>query len=405
MAGPRSANIKLILLIAAVIIVVATLLYTRILVNELLEREREVADIYAKSIEFVANRPAEKSGEQSDYSFIFDEMIRTIDFPVVLSDPGNSPLAPYYTSAKNVQFDTTLSPDQQREYLAGVIRELDMVNQPIRVMLQDTVLVSYVHYGNSRLITRLRWLPYIEIAVAGMFIILGYVGFSYIKRNEQSNIWVGMSKETAHQLGTPISSLLGWVEIIKGMEHDRSKLIPTIEEMERDIQRLQRVSDRFSKIGSRPSLREEDLDELIGSTIQYFKTRLPSRYGEGRQIDIVIEESSHPKALVNRELFGWVIENLIRNAVDAFEEGKGKISFSLADRGAEVVIDVRDTGKGIDKSLRRDIFRPGFSTKQRGWGLGLSLSKRIIESYHKGKIFVKESRTGKGTTFRIRLPK
>jgi signal transduction histidine kinase len=405
MASPRSANIKLVLLITAVIIVVATLFYTRGLVNELLAREHEVADIYARSIEFVANRPPEKLGEQSDYSFIFDEMIRTIDFPVVLSDRFNAPLEPYATSAKNVPYDSTLSAEQQREYFSRLIADLDKVNPPIRVSLQDSVVINYVHYGNSPLIVRLRWLPYIEIAVAGMFIILGYIGFSYIKRNEQSNIWVGMSKETAHQLGTPISSLMGWVEVMRGLGDDPGKILATLNEMELDIQRLERVSDRFSKIGSRPNLKEEDLHEVIDSTIQYFKNRLPSRFGQGKQIDISIGESSRPKALINRELFGWVVENLIKNAIDAMEEGRGTIVFTIADRGSDVFIDVRDSGKGVDKKQRKDIFRPGFSTKQRGWGLGLSLSKRIVEAYHKGKIFVKESKPGKGTTFRIRLRK
>lgn len=404
MAVPRSANIKLILLITAVIIVVATLFYTRILVDELLVREHEVADMYARSIEFVASRPPEKIGEQSDYSFIFDEMIRTIDFPVVLSDAHNAPLAPYYLYAKNVSLDSTLTPDQQAAYYSGLIADLDRVNPPIKV-IQDSVVINYVHYGNSPLIVRLRWLPYIEIAVAGMFIILGYVGFSHIKRNEQSNIWVGMSKETAHQLGTPISSLMGWVEVMKDMESVPEKVLSTLTEMEQDIQRLQRVSDRFSKIGSRPNLKEEDLHEIIESTVRYFKTRLPSRFGQGKQIDIIIEDSAHPKVLVNRELFVWVIENLIRNAIDALDDGRGTISFTLADRGSDVYIDVRDTGKGIDKAQRKDIFRPGFSTKQRGWGLGLSLSKRIIETYHKGKIFLRESKPGKGTTFRIKLRK
>ncbi len=403
MATPRSANIKLLLVIVAVIIVVATLLYTQYLVKDLLYREREVAGLYARSIEFIANRPADKATDQSDYSFIFDEMIRSIDFPIVLSDPKNEPIFPYSTNAKNVAFDTTWSQQAQKEFFEGVIRDLDNQHPPIKVTLQDSVVINYVHYGESALITKLRWLPYIEIAVAGMFIILGYIGFSYIKRSEQSNIWVGMSKETAHQLGTPISSLMGWLEILKDGARDNPRQLATLSEVERDIIRLQRVTDRFSKIGSKPILGEEDVFDVISGTIQYYKQRLPSRFGDGKQIEITFDTTERPKAKINRELFGWVIENLIKNAIDAMEHGRGTITFSLSQKNRDIYVDVRDTGKGIDKKQRKDIFRPGYSTKQRGWGLGLSLSKRIIETYHEGKIFVKESKAGKGTTFRIKL--
>ncbi len=403
MTTPRSANIKLILLIFAVLIVVATLLYAQFLVNQLLARERAVADLYARSIEFIANRPPERSSETPDYSFIFDEMIRTIDFPVVLSDPNNQPIAPYAMNAKNVPLDSTLSPEEQKAYFVSVIEQLDRRNPPIRVSLQDSIVISYVHYGESPVITKLRWFPYIEIAVAGMFILLAYVGFSTIKRHEQSSIWVGMSRETAHQLGTPISSLMGWVELMKEYASDDPRLLSTLTEMEHDIERLQRITERFSKIGSKPSLREEDLHEVISSTIAYFTQRLPSRLGQGKNIELRFDTTEHITARINRDLFGWVLENLIKNAIDAMEDGRGSITFALARKSGDIIIDVRDTGKGIDKKQRKDIFRPGYSTKQRGWGLGLSLSKRIIETYHRGKIFVRESKPGKGTTFRIRL--
>jgi signal transduction histidine kinase len=295
--------------------------------------------------------------------------------------------------------------DQEQEaYLRESIAKLDADNQPIMISVQGRV-VQLVHYGESELITKLRWLPYVEIAVAGMFIILGYIGFSYIKRHEQSNLWVGMSKETAHQLGTPLSSLMGWVELLKGQAGDRPTLLTTIAEMESDVSRLQIVTDRFSKIGSKPVLREENIYEAISAVIEYFRRRLPTRFGDGKQFDISFASSNQPIAKINRELFGWVIENLIKNALDSMESGKGKITFTLVTDTDSVLIDVADTGKGIDLKAKQDIFRPGYSTKVRGWGLGLSLSKRIIESYHGGKIFVKESRVGKGTTFRIRLRK
>ncbi len=404
MPTPRSANIKLILVVTAVVIVVGTLLYTRQLVEQLLRRERDIADLYAKSFEFIANSPT----DQSDYSFIFDEVIRSIDFPMVLTDRQNQPLEPFFTTARNVDLDSSQTKDQQREHLIMTITDLDKQNAPIGVIVaisQQDTFVQYLHYGESKLITKLRWLPYIEIAVAGMFIILGYIGFSYIKRSEQSNIWVGMSKETAHQLGTPLSSLMGWVELLKQHAADNPKMMGTISEMESDISRLHIVTERFSKIGSKPSLKDENIHEVIDSVIRYYQRRLPSKYGGGKNFEITIATTQQPTVKINRELFGWVIENLIKNAIDAMEDNSGKIIFTIEDKSEAVYIDVKDTGKGIDLKSKQDIFRPGYSTKQRGWGLGLSLSKRIIETYHKGKIFVKESKVGKGTTFRIKLVK
>jgi signal transduction histidine kinase len=399
----RSANIKILLLAIAVLIVIGTLVYTQRLVEEFLQKEREIAALYVKSLEFIANSPT----GPTDYSFVFDEVIRSIDFPMILTDASNQPLPPYHTNARNITIDTSLTDDEQRAYLEHVIQTLDAQNPPISVSLRvgDTdVIVQHLHYGESAIVTRLRWLPYVEIGVAGLFILIAYVGFNYIKRSEQSNIWVGMSKETAHQLGTPLSSLMGWAELLKEQAANDPKQLGTIAEIESDIQRLQRVTDRFSKIGSKPMLKEENLNEVIESVIQYFRKRLPSRFANG-SIDIRIEPGVDVTLPLNRELFGWVIENLVKNALDAMEDSSGKIAFSIHTRGNAVLIDVKDTGKGIDMKHRKDIFRPGYSTKQRGWGLGLSLSKRIVETYHKGKLFVKESRPGKGTTFRIRLRK
>lgn len=404
MPAPRSANIKLILLVTAVIIVVATLLYTRYIVQQLLEKERQVADLYAKSLEFIANTPT----DQSDYSFIFDEIIQSIDFPMVLTDDKDQPLPNYPLISRNIDLDSTLTTDQQKKFIADVLQSLDRQNKPINVVLkiseQDSI-VQHLHYGESELITKLRWLPYIEIGIAAMFILIGYIGFSYIKRNEQSNIWVGMAKETAHQLGTPLSSLMGWIEMMKEYASDNPKQLSTISEMEHDLHRLQKVTERFSKIGSKPSFKEEDLHEVVQSVLNYFQQRLPSRFAQGKQIDIGITTEEHPTIRINRELFEWVIENLIKNALDAMEDSVGKITFSITSKGNIILVDVKDTGKGIDMKMRKDIFRPGYSTKKRGWGLGLSLSKRIIEDYHKGKLFVKESKIGRGTIFRMKLTK
>jgi signal transduction histidine kinase len=259
-------------------------------------------------------------------------------------------------------------------------------------------VLNYVHYGESLLIRQLRWLPYVEIGLAAVFILIAYIGFSYIKRSEQSNIWVGMAKETAHQLGTPLSSLMGWMDIARS---GAPELGETLVEMENDIERLNKVTERFSKIGSTPDLKPENLDEIVAGVIRYMSKRLPKT---GRKVDLVIETAGTFKARVNRELFEWVVENLTKNALDAIEGPGGKVSFSFSKEHGRVLLDVKDTGKGIDSKYHKEVFRPGYTTKKRGWGLGLSLSKRIIEDYHRGKLSVKESNPGTGTTFRIRLP-
>ncbi len=390
--GPKSANIKTALLLAAFVIIIPMLFYTHNLVDRLQKNEREVASMYAKSLEYLANSPY--SG--TDYSFIFDELIRSIDFPIIESDSANLEIK----ASRNIELDTTLSTSDRDAYLRSLIRGMDDINHPIVVSYQDTIVLSNVHYGESPLVTRLRWLPYIEIAIGALFIFIGYTGFSYIKRSEQSNIWVGMARETAHQLGTPLSSLMGWIEILKLQEPQTPKLTETIAEMENDLLRLSKIADRFSKIGSKPDLREENLSDIVKGVISYFEKRIPQM---GKRVDIVLETMGPVHAKINRELFEWVVENLVKNGLDAMEDGKGQISIKLQSSGGGAIIDVSDTGKGIDAAYRKDIFRPGFSTKKRGWGLGLSLSKRIVETYHKGKLSVKESKLGVGTTFRIKL--
>ncbi len=403
MPSPRTTNIKLTLLVAATLIVLGTLYYSQTIVSELLQKERDVAALYARSLEFIANRPSDEISGQSDYSFIFDEVIRTIDFPMVLTDREHRPLPPYAQNARNIPIDTGLAPMEMEAYFTSIIADLDKIHNPVRVALQDTIVLNFVHYGESPLITRLRWLPTVGIGVAGLFILMGYVGFSYIKRNEQSNIWVGMAKETAHQLGTPLSSLMGWIEMMKSTAKDHREQLSVLAEMENDLDRLQKITDRFSKIGSRPILKEENLEEVIRSVLDYFQQRLPSRFAKNRKIELKVAVEGDPKARINRELFEWVVENLVKNALEAIEESEGTISFTIGGSGKHVTVDASDTGKGIDIKNRKDVFRPGYSTKQRGWGLGLSLSKRIVETYHNGKLFIRESKPGRGTTFRIRL--
>lgn len=399
-----SANIKIALFITGIIIMIATLIYTQVLVADILTREREIANLYAKSIEFIANDESQ-SGE---YNFVFNYVINSnsINFPIVVTDAKSGGINFF----KNTGVDTTLPKPEQDKKLKEQIKEMDEVNKPIKVTYQDSLELSYVHYGQSELVTKLKFLPFIEFCVAGIFIFLGYFGFNYIKRTEQSNIWVGLSKETAHQLGTPLSSLMGWNELIKVNASKPEKVLSLSDEMGNDLDRLTKIANRFSKIGSKADLKSENLYEVINKVIKYFEKRIP-RISTGtfetsenkRKISLVIKGSQNTNALINSELFEWVIENLIKNALDAIENSTGTITFNIQDKGSYINLDVTDTGKGLDLRHKKDIFRPGYSTKMRGWGLGLSLSKRIIETYHKGKLNVRDSEPGRGTTFRIKL--
>ncbi|HEY9165099.1 MAG TPA: HAMP domain-containing sensor histidine kinase [Candidatus Kryptonia bacterium] len=378
----------------AIIIAAGTLFYTQAIVRKLLERETRIAHLYAKSLQYLAS---DQSASQ-DYSFIFDDMLGSIDFPMILTDSNNVPFEPYKGNIRNVYLDTTLTLKEQHDYLVGLVKTMDSEYPPIKVSLGNIVL-SYVHYGESDLVLQLRYVPYVEFAIAGLFILIGYFAFSYIKRNEQSNIWVGMARETAHQLGTPLSSLMGWLEILKSdvSEERKSEIISDIEQ---DVGRLNKVTKRFSKIGSLPELKNENVAQVVGNVFSYFSKRIPQT---GKRVTLELTGEKNLCAKLNPELFEWVLENMIKNSLDAIEDREGKIAVNLSRDDDHVAIDITDSGNGIDMKFRRDIFRPGYSTKKRGWGLGLSLTKRIVESYHDGQVFLKDSKLGKGSTFRIRL--
>ncbi len=277
---------------------------------------------------------------------------------------------------------------------------MDKLHRPIYVTYKDSVILQKIHYGDSASINQLKYYPYLQILIAGLFIIIGYIGFSNIKKNEQSNIWVGMAKETAHQFGTPISSLMGWLEMLKLHFNDPDKVLDISEEIDNDVEKLNKITYRFSKIGAKPELKTRIVYEEIEKIIDYYQRRLPQ---SGRNIDLTVEGDKEVCAAINSELFEWVIENLIKNSLDAIEQKEGKITITVKATRKNADIEVTDSGKGIDLNRRKDVFRPGYSTKRRGWGLGLSLSKRIIETYHQGKIFVKTSAPGEGTTFKILL--
>jgi signal transduction histidine kinase len=391
-------NIKLLLITIGVSIALGTLFYTQNLVKKLQEREKQTVELYASSLEFAAN----SNNFGSDVTFIFQNIIQKIDFPLILTD-NSDPLSDsvIISGNKNILLDSTLSAPQLRKELLRELAELSQMHEAIIVMAPDSSVLQKIYYGDSPLVKQLRYYPYFQIGFALLFILIAYSSFSYIKKSEQSNIWVGMSKETAHQLGTPISSLMGWNEILKMNYTNPDKVLDTSEEISSDLNRLNKITKRFSKIGSKPELKEEYPFEVIQKVISYFQRRLPQL---GKNVNISIEGVKDLTTQLNAELFEWVIENLIKNALDAIEINEGIIKFIVSKGKNTIEIEVIDNGKGIEYKNRKNIFRPGFSTKRRGWGLGLSLSRRIVENYHNGKIFVKDSTINSGTVFKIILP-
>jgi signal transduction histidine kinase len=396
--GPGSVNIKVILFVIAAIIAGGTLIYTQHLVSKLQNSERQVVELYARGIEYIAN----KSTPDIDITFLFDNIIKPINFPLILTDAKNNVNLESKSDIRNVELDSTYSKSKLTSELEKRIKEMDEINTPINVTYQDTIILQRIHYGDSDLILKLKFYPYLQIMFATLFILIGYIGFSNIKKNEQSNIWVGMAKETAHQFGTPISSLMGWIEMLKLNYSNPDKVIDISDEIENDVEKLNKITNRFSKIGSIPELKPRVVYDEVKTVTDYFQRRLPQT---GKSVDLNIEGDKKVCAGINSELFGWVIENLIKNALDAIDHKKGKIDIVVKDCKNRVEVEVTDNGKGIEIKRRKDVFRPGYSTKRRGWGLGLSLSKRIIEGYHKGKIYVKNSAPGEGTTFKIILNK
>jgi signal transduction histidine kinase len=396
-SGPTSLNIKLALVVMGVAIAIATLIYTQNLVSKLQEREKEIVQLYANGLEF-ATKP-ESSG--SDLSFIFNNIIKRIDFPILLTDEHDQIVSSVVGYGyKNIKVDSTLTGINLQKFFQQEVKTLSQSHTPIYVRTPDGKILNKIYYGDSEIIQRLRYYPFLQIIFAILFILIAYSSFSYIKRSEQSNIWVGMSKETAHQLGTPISSLMGWNEILKMNYNSPDRVLDTAEEIESDLTRLNKITTRFSKIGSKPELSPNSPYEVIQKVVNYFQRRLPQT---GKSVSINLEGSKEAKAMINSELFEWVIENLIKNALDAIEHKEGKINFVVRKINSQLEIEISDNGKGIETGKRKDVFRPGYSTKKRGWGLGLSLSKRIVQDYHRGKIFVKNSVIDEGTTFKIIL--
>lgn len=322
--------------------------------------------------------------------------------PSILSDEKSESISQY----RNIDLDAQkFAGDALQNELRSRIQTLDALYKPIPVNINLEgfgPLVQYIHYGESFEVQQLRWFPYVQLLFFGLFVLLAYIGFTYVRRSEQSYLWVGMAKEAAHQLGTPTSSLMGWVELMK-----HGPLTPEVEhelvsELEKDIARLERVANRFSKIGSHPQLKPIQLAPVVHQVADYMRRRIPQLGKKAAQIRVSVPDNL--EVPLAPELFEWVLENLIKNALDALDKQQSWIEIRANLVEGEVVLEVEDNGKGIDKSAQRSVFKPGFSTKKRGWGLGLSLAKRIVEESHDGQIVLANSKPGEGTTFRITLP-
>ena len=378
-----SVNIKAGLFALGIVLVSAFVLFTQKIVRDLRDDNREIVQLYSEIIAGVAT-----SEDDESLNFIFENIIQKVKFPLIQSDAEMKPL-----SWKNL-------PDNI-DSESGAFRfqnTMDNQNDPIPLIYNnpitgETIIFGYLHFGDSQLINRLEWLPYLQIGLVGLFILLGFIGFSVIRNSEKRHIWAGMARETAHQLGTPVSALLGWVDLLKN-NPNRSKSI--IKDMDMDLARLQEISNRFSDMGTVTKFEKLDLAKLIRSVIDYLQRRVP-----GVEIRLVFDDSVQYTVNGNKKLLSWAIENLVKNGIDASKEVAGEININLKTEGNKFLIDITDFGTGIPKRDWKNIFRPGFSTKKYGWGLGLSLTKRIISDFHKGKIFVKESTIGSGTTIRI----
>lgn len=373
---------KLVLLSLAVLIGAASLWYTNNLVEELSKEERKKVELWAKGTKQLVG--AEDPNQ--DLSFILEVITNNETVPVILVDEND-----------NIQSYRNLDALKSRkeDYLKKQLEIMRKQNEPIEIILTEGHK-NFIYYKESTLLAKLFYYPFIQLGIIFLFIIIAYFAFSASRKAEQNQVWVGMAKETAHQLGTPISSLMAWVEYLKLKQSVDEAMISDVE---KDIKRLETITERFSKIGSAPVLKDSNIVNVLETSVGYIKKRTSDKVKF--EMHFPAEELLVP---INIPLFEWVIENLCKNAIDAMG-GAGQIDVFLENAGQEVLIDIQDTGKGIAKSKQKTIFQPGFTTKPRGWGLGLSLVKRIIEFYHAGKIYVKSSEIDKGTTFRIVLKK
>lgn len=378
---------RVVVIVAGILLGSLSLLYTDRMARRLKVREQHDVELWAHALE-----RANRSGLTGDLLTGGDPLVDYIvdsrnDIPFVITDENLNAVRTHPSLSRLAD-----RPDLLRKRLS----EMADQNRPIRIDYDRWSGEHYhlIFYGRSSLLKSLVWFPYIQICVITIFILLGFIAFRSTKRDEQNRVWIGLAKETAHQLGTPTSSLLGWIEYLRSQDVD-----PTaVEEMNKDLTHLMKIVDRFSKIGSETPLTPANINETVGESVMYFRKRIPRNV----TLDYNGLAIAPLWANINGALFEWVVENLMKNSLDALQ-GHGAITVTVSSDDKNVMVDVRDTGKGIPKANWKRIFEPGFTTKTRGWGLGLSLSRRIIEEYHQGRIAVVESEIGKGTTIRITL--
>ena len=374
-------KIKYIFSSIALLIVGVSMYYTHQLTKEMAEEERQRISLWAEATQRLVS-----DTDESDLVFLMKVIEGNTSIPVLVVDETDN-----VTIYRNIE----IPEEDGGKYIRHMVKKFQRENRPIEISIDENIKHT-LYYGNSTMLNKLEYYPYIQWGIILAFFAIIFFVFASAKRSEQNRVWVGLSKETAHQLGTPISSLLAWVEILK-----EEKVNPDLmTEMEKDVNRLRTIAERFSKIGSIPELSPISIDAILQNSLSYMRKRTSNK------VQITYQTKSEEPIIValSQPLFEWVIENLCKNAIDAME-GEGHINVEVSQEKEKVIIDVSDTGKGIPKSKFDAVFSPGFTTKKRGWGLGLSLVKRIIEEYHKGKIFVKHSEIDKGTTFRIILNK
>ncbi len=378
-------NWRIVLAFVAILIVIGTIFYSKYLANKIEKDERNKVKSFAESLKLKAS-----SDEPNVLTFTNQIAIENKEIPIIETDENDNPSGIYVNLDSN-----RIAGDSN--YLRKKIRQYKNINDPVQVEITSNPRTfNKYYYGNSTLLNEVRYYPSVQLFIVGLFIIVTILALRSRYRAVQNQVWAGMAKETAHQLGTPVSSLEGWVEMLKQDNVDEK----IVRELEKDVDRLRLVSDRFGKIGSKPQLEESNVVTQISNMVEYVRKRAAGKVN----FTINTYSENEIKAKISEPLFDWVIENLLKNALDAME-GKGSIIVDIRNTTDAVNIDVTDTGKGISKQNISRVFNPGFTTKKRGWGLGLSLSKRIIDQYHKGEIFVKSSEIGKGTTFRIVLKK
>jgi hypothetical protein len=386
---------KFALLGFAIIIGLSSLFITNRLVKQLKNEERKKIELWAQATKHLVSITGD-----GDYSLAIKVISENNNIPVILADECDSILEHrnfnYYSQVDSLLLSIGLIQEQEitKHYLRKELTQIKAGDEdPIEInILGDK---QWIYYKDSALLYQLRYYPIYQLGFIGLFMFIAYFVFSASRKSEQNKVWAGMAKETAHQIGTPLSSLIAWVELLKEKEGAESM----VSEMEKDIKRLETITDRFSKIGSKPELKEIDIVSLISQSVEYLKSRMP--VNTLFTLDFPNKEIPIP---ISSILLEWVVENLVRNAVDSMK-GKGEINISITENITNVIINVTDNGAGIDRSIIKNIFKPGVTSKKRGWGLGLSLSKRIVEEYHNGSIFIMQSAKGVGTTFTIHLPK